>query len=250
MSRVVRLERTRGALRAEGLVKRYGKRAVVNDVWIEVRPREIVGLLGPNGAGKTTTFYMIVGLVRPNVGEVWIGSRRLTDEPVDVRVRAGLGYLAQEPSVFRRLTAEENILLVLEQRKLPRAARHRIAAQLLEEFHLQDVSRQPAWTLSGGERRRVEIARALALEPTFLLLDEPFTGIDPRSIQELQETVRYLRQRGLGVIITDHNVRDTLAITDRAEIIHEGQILFSGEPDQVLENPEARRIYLGEGFRL
>ncbi len=250
MSRVVRLERARGTLRAEGLVKRYGKRTVVNDVWIEVRPREIVGLLGPNGAGKTTTFYMIVGLVRPNAGEVWIGSRRLTDEPVDVRVRAGLGYLAQEPSVFRRLTAEENILLVLEQRQLPLAARHRIAAQLLDEFHLQDVCRQPAWTLSGGERRRVEIARALALEPTFLLLDEPFTGIDPRSIQELQDTVRYLRQRGLGVIITDHNVRDTLAITDRAEIIHEGQILFSGEPEQVLENPEARRIYLGEGFRL
>jgi lipopolysaccharide export system ATP-binding protein len=250
VSRVVRLERARGTLRAEGLVKRYGKRAVVNDVWIEVRPREIVGLLGPNGAGKTTTFYMIVGLVRPNAGEVWIGSRRLTDEPVDVRVRAGLGCLAQEPSVFRRLTAEENILLVLEQRQLPLAARHRIAAQLLEELHLQDVCRQPAWTLSGGERRRVEIARALALEPTFLLLDEPFTGIDPRSIQELQDTVRYLRQRGLGVIITDHNVRDTLAITDRAEIIHEGQILFSGEPEQVLENPEARRIYLGEGFRL
>ena len=250
MSRVVRLEKSRGALRAEGLVKRYGARTVVQDVSIEVRPREVVGLLGPNGAGKTTTFYMIVGLVGPDAGEVWIGSRRVTGEPVDVRVRAGLGYLAQEPSVFRRLTVEENILLVLEQRRVFGAVRHRLADQLLDEFGLRDVGRQPAWTLSGGERRRVEIARALALEPTFLLLDEPFTGIDPRSVQELQETVRHLRQRGLGVVITDHNVRDTLAITDRAEIIHEGRILFSGEPDQVLESPEARRLYLGEGFRL
>jgi lipopolysaccharide export system ATP-binding protein len=250
VSRVVRLETSRGVLRAEGLVKRYGKRTVVDDVAIEVRPREVVGLLGPNGAGKTTTFYMIVGLVRPDAGEVWIGARRVTGDPVDVRVRAGLGYLAQEPSVFRRLTVEENILLVLEQRRMGSAARLRLAGQLLGEFGLRDVSRQPAWTLSGGERRRVEIARALALDPKFLLLDEPFTGIDPRSVQELQETVRYLRQRGLGVVITDHNVRDTLAITDRAEIIHEGRILFSGEPDEVLESPEARRLYLGEGFRL
>jgi lipopolysaccharide export system ATP-binding protein len=250
MSRVVRLEKSRGVLRAQGLVKRYGGRTVVQDVSIEVRPREVVGLLGPNGAGKTTTFYMIVGLVRPDAGEVCIGSGGATGVPVEVRVRAGLGYLAQEPSIFRRLTVEENILLVLEQRGVFAAVRHRLMDQLLEEFGLRDVRRQPAWTLSGGERRRVEIARALALEPTFLLLDEPFTGIDPRSVQELQETVRYLRQRGLGVVITDHNVRDTLAITDRAEIIHEGRILFSGEPDQVLESPEARRLYLGEGFRL
>ncbi len=250
MSRVVPLERSRGVLRAERLVKRYNGRPVVDQVSVEVRPREIVGLLGPNGAGKTTTFYMIVGLVRPDAGEVWIGTRRVTSEPIDVRVRMGLGYLAQEPSVFRRLTVEENILLVLEQQGLPRAARREKTARLLEECNLEGVSAQPAWTLSGGERRRVEIARALALEPAFILLDEPFTGIDPRSIQDLQETVRYLRRRGLGVVITDHNVRDTLAITDRAEIIHEGRILFSGDPAEVLESPEARRLYLGEGFRL
>jgi lipopolysaccharide export system ATP-binding protein len=250
MSRVVPLERSRGVLRAERLVKRYNGRPVVDQVSVEVRSREIVGLLGPNGAGKTTTFYMIVGLVRPDAGEVWIGTRRVTSEPVDVRVRMGLGYLAQEPSVFRRLTVEENVLLVLEQQGLSQAVRREKAARLLEECNLEGVCAQPAWTLSGGERRRVEIARALALEPAFILLDEPFTGIDPRSIQDLQETVRYLRRRGLGVVITDHNVRDTLAITDRAEIIHEGRILFSGDPEEVLESPEARRLYLGEGFRL
>jgi lipopolysaccharide export system ATP-binding protein len=252
MSRVVALDRSRGVLlRAEGLVKRYRGRAVVDRVSLEVRPREVVGLLGPNGAGKTTTFYMIIGLVRPDAGEIWIGSRRITGEPVDVRVRRGLGYLAQEPSVFRRLTVAENILLVLEHRSdLAPEARHERCDALLEEFSLGRIARQRAWTLSGGERRRVEIARALALDPEFLLLDEPFTGIDPRSVQELQQTVRYLRQRGLGVVITDHNVRDTLAIVDRAEIIHEGQILFAGEPAQLLESQEARRLYLGEGFRL
>jgi len=251
VSRVVPLERSRELLRADGLVKRYGGRAVVDHVSVEVRQREIVGLLGPNGAGKTTTFYMIMGLVRPNAGEIWVGTRRVTGEPVNVRVRIGLGYLAQEPSVFRRLTVRENILLVLEQRPgLSRSVRLRKAAQLLDEFNLESVADQPGWTLSGGERRRVEIARALALDPEFLLLDEPFTGIDPRSVQELQQTVRYLRRRGVGVVITDHNVRDTLVIVDRAEIIHEGQILFTGEPDQVLESAEARRLYLGEGFRL
>jgi lipopolysaccharide export system ATP-binding protein len=193
---------------------------------------------------------MIVGLVRADAGEVWIGSRRVTDEPVDVRVRAGLGYLAQEPSVFRRLTVEENILVVLERQGLPDEVRRQRTDRLLDEFGLLTVRRQPAWTLSGGERRRVEIARALSLEPTFLLLDEPFTGIDPRSVQELQRTVRYLRERGLGLVITDHNVRDTLAITDRVEIIHEGRILLSGKPGELLQSAEARRLYLGEGFRL
>ncbi|HKV45250.1 MAG TPA: LPS export ABC transporter ATP-binding protein [bacterium] len=250
MSRVVRIAPPRGVLRAEGLVKQYGARKVVNEVSLEVGAREIVGLLGHNGAGKTTTFYMIVGLVRPDAGDVWIGSRRVTDDPVDVRVHAGLGYLAQEASVFRRLTVEENILLVLERAKLPAEVQHQRTDRLLDEFKLTGVRRQPAWTLSGGERRRVEIARALALEPAFLLLDEPFTGIDPRSVQELQQTVRYLRERGLGVVITDHNVRDTLAITDRVEIIHEGRILLSGKPRELLANPEARRLYLGEGFRL
>jgi lipopolysaccharide export system ATP-binding protein len=251
MSRVVPLDRSRGMLRAQGLMKRYRGRTIVSGVSIEVRPREILGLLGPNGAGKTTTFYMMIGLVRPDAGEVWIGSRQVTDEPVDTRVRFGLGYLAQEPSVFRRLTVEENILLVLEQRAgMSPSARRRRCDQLLGEFGLEAIAEQRAWTLSGGERRRVEIARSLALEPEFLLLDEPFTGIDPRSVQELQQTVGYLRQRGLGVIITDHNVRDTLAIVDRAEIIHEGRIMFTGEPGELLESPEARRLYLGEGFRL
>ena len=250
MSRAVPSERSGEQLRAEGLVKRYNGRTVVDHVSVAAQPGEVVGLLGPNGAGKTTTFYMIVGLVRPDSGQVWIGSAPLTDEPVDVRIRAGVGYLAQEPSVFRRLTVSENVLLVLEQREPSRSVREMRAAELLEEFHLTDLARQPAWTLSGGERRRVEIARALALEPSFLLLDEPFTGIDPISIQELQRIVRYLRGRGLGVIITDHNVRETLQITDRAAIIHAGRIVAAGPPEHILESPEARQVYLGEGFRL
>jgi lipopolysaccharide export system ATP-binding protein len=250
VNRVVRMEPPRGVLRVEGLAKQYGSRRVVDDVSLEVSPKEIVGLLGHNGAGKTTTFYMVVGLVRPDAGEVWIGSQRVTDEPINVRVRAGLGYLAQEPSVFRRLTVEENILLVLEQQGLPQDVRRQRTDRLMEEFGIEGLRQQPAWTLSGGERRRLEIARALSLEPNFLLLDEPFTGIDPRSVQELQKTVRYLRERSLGLVITDHNVRDTLAITDRVEIIHEGRILLSGRPGELLQSPEARRLYLGEGFRL
>ena len=193
---------------------------------------------------------MIVGLVRPDAGDVWIGGAAVTGEPVDVRIRAGVGYLAQEPSIFRRLSVVENVLLVLEQRELSRTAREERAGALLDEFHLTELADQPAWTLSGGERRRVEIARALALDPLFLLLDEPFTGIDPISIQDLQQTVRYLSERGLGVIITDHNVRETLQITDRAAIIHGGRIVASGAPERILESPEARQVYLGEGFRL
>jgi lipopolysaccharide export system ATP-binding protein len=246
----VPFEPSAGRLRAEGLVKRYNGRTVVDRVSLTAGSGEIVGLLGPNGAGKTTTFYMIVGLVRPDAGDVWIGEAAVTDEPVDVRIRAGVGYLAQEPSIFRRLTVVENVLLVLEQHEPSRTAREARAGELLDEFHLTDLARQPAWTLSGGERRRVEIARALALDPSFLLLDEPFTGIDPISIQDLQRTVRYLSERGLGVIITDHNVRETLQITDRAAIIHNGRIVASGTPERILENPEARQVYLGEGFRL
>jgi len=244
------LARSAETLRAEGLVKRYNGRNVVDQVSLAAHAGEIVGLLGPNGAGKTTTFYMIVGLVRPDAGEVWIGGAPVTEEPVDVRIRAGIGYLAQEPSVFRRLTVEENVLLVLEQREPSRSARRARTRELLDEFHLTDVAGQPAWTLSGGERRRVEIARALALDPAILLLDEPFTGIDPISIQDLQRTVRYLSERGLGVIITDHNVRETLQITDRAAIIHDGRIVATGAPERILESPEARQVYLGEGFRL
>ncbi|HEV2282968.1 MAG TPA: LPS export ABC transporter ATP-binding protein [bacterium] len=250
MNRTGPFEPAAGRLRAEGLVKRYNGRTVVDRVSLAAGAGEIVGLLGPNGAGKTTTFYMIVGLVRPDAGEVWIGETAVTGEPVDVRIRAGVGYLAQEPSIFRRLTVVENVLLVLEQREPSRTAREARAGELLDEFHLRDLARQPAWTLSGGERRRVEIARALALDPSFLLLDEPFTGIDPISIQDLQRTVRYLSERGLGVIITDHNVRETLQITDRAAIIHDGRIVASGTPERILDSPEARQVYLGEGFRL
>ena len=250
MNSTVPFEPGAGRLRADGLVKRYNGRTVVDRVSLTAGSGEIVGLLGPNGAGKTTTFYMIVGLVRPDAGDVWIGEAAVTDEPVDVRIRAGVGYLAQEPSIFRRLTVVENVLLVLEQHEPSRTAREARAGELLDEFHLTDLARQPAWTLSGGERRRVEIARALALDPSFLLLDEPFTGIDPISIQDLQRTVRYLSERGLGVIITDHNVRETLQITDRAAIIHNGRIVASGTPERILENPEARQVYLGEGFRL
>ena len=250
MNDAARSEWGAGTLRAEGLVKRYDSRTVVDHVSVSARAGEIVGLLGPNGAGKTTTFYMIVGLVRPDAGEVWIGGAPVTDEPVDVRIRAGVGYLAQEPSIFRRLTVVENVLLVLEQCEPSRAARETRAGELLDEFNLSDLARQPAWTLSGGERRRVEIARALALNPSFLLLDEPFTGIDPISIQDLQRTVRYLSDRGLGVIITDHNVRETLQITDRAAIIADGRIVTSGTPERILDSPEARQVYLGEGFRL
>lgn len=250
MNSTVPFEPSAGRLRADGLVKRYNGRTVVDRVSLTAGSGEIVGLLGPNGAGKTTTFYMIVGLVRPDAGDVWIGEAAVTDEPVDVRIRAGVGYLAQEPSIFRRLTVVENVLLVLEQHEPSRTAREARAGELLDEFHLTDLARQPAWTLSGGERRRVEIARALALDPSFLLLDEPFTGIDPISIQDLQRTVRYLSERGLGVIITDHNVRETLQITDRAAIIHNGRIVASGTPERILENPEARQVYLGEGFRL
>lgn len=256
MSRAVAVERAgvpfpqEGTLRADDLVKRYNGRNVVDHVSLSARGGEIVGLLGPNGAGKTTTFYMIVGLVRPDAGRVWIGGVPVTEEPVDARIRAGVGYLAQDPSVFRRLTVAENVLLVLEQREPSRVVRERRAGELLDEFHLTDLARQPAWTLSGGERRRVEIARALALDPSFLLLDEPFTGIDPISIQDLQRIVRYLRDRGLGVIITDHNVRETLQITDRAAIIHAGRLVASGTPERILESPEARQVYLGEAFRL
>lgn len=250
MNSTVPFEPSAGRLRADGLVKRYNGRTVVDRVSLTAGSGEIVGLLGPNGAGKTTTFYMIVGLVRPDAGDVWIGEAAVTDEPVDVRIRAGVGYLAQEPSIFRRLTVVENVLLVLEQHEPSRTAREARAGELLDEFHLTDLAGQPAWTLSGGERRRVEIARALALDPSFLLLDEPFTGIDPISIQDLQRTVRYLSERGLGVIITDHNVRETLQITDRAAIIHNGRIVASGTPERILENPEARQVYLGEGFRL
>jgi len=235
---------------AESLVKRYGERLVVNGVSVRVTRGEIVGLLGPNGAGKTTTFYMIVGLVRPDGGRVSLDDVPLTTVPVHERARRGIGYLAQDPSVFRGLTVEENILMVLEANGTPPAGRRAKLDALLAEFGLAHLRRQKARVLSGGERRRVEIARVLAMDPSYVLLDEPFTGIDPLAVAEIQDVVRYLRTRGIGIVITDHNVRETLAITDRSTIINEGRVLREGTAEQVLNDPEVRRVFLGERFNM
>jgi lipopolysaccharide export system ATP-binding protein len=237
-------------LAAKGLYKRYGSRTVVGGVDLSVERGEILGLLGPNGAGKTTTFYMVVGLIRPDGGDVWLDDDPITQLPVHLRARRGIGYLSQEPSIFRGLSVQQNVEAVLEAGRLPRAEQAAMVNALLEEFELVDLRRQTGGTLSGGERRRVEIARVLAMQPSFILLDEPFTGVDPKSVAEIQQVVVRLRDRGLGVIITDHNVRDTLAITDRAEIIHEGRILFAGTAEEIMASDDARRFYLGESFRL
>jgi len=235
---------------AQGLVRYYGKWRVVSDVNIQVRRGEVVGLLGPNGAGKTTTFYMVVGLLRPTHGEIRLNGRAITGEPMYRRARMGLGYLSQEPSIFRRLTVRENILAVLETLPMGRAARAERLAQLLEELNLTHLADRHAHKLSGGERRRVEITRALVREPSFILLDEPFVGIDPIAVSEIQDIVARLRERGLGVLITDHNVRETLRITDRAYIMYEGRILMQGSAEQLAGDPRAREIYLGERFSL
>ncbi len=237
-------------LSAEALVKRYRGRAVVNGVSLRVERGEIVGLLGPNGAGKTTTFYMIVGLVRPDAGTVALDGHALTRFPVHQRARRGIGYLAQDPSVFRGLTVEENVLFVLEARGTPARERAARAAALLEEFGLGRLRGQAGGSLSGGERRRVEIARVLAAEPSYVLLDEPFTGVDPLAVSEIQDAVRYLRSRGLGIVITDHNVRDTLSITDRSVVIHEGRMLREGRADELLADADVRRVFLGERFNM
>jgi lipopolysaccharide export system ATP-binding protein len=237
-------------LEAEGLVRYYGKWRVVNDVTIDVRRGEVVGLLGPNGAGKTTCFYMIVGLLRPNEGRIRLNGGDITREPMYRRARMGLGYLAQEPSIFRRLTVRENILAVLETLKLKKKEREERLAQLLDDLNLGHLADRQAHKLSGGERRRVEITRALVREPSFILLDEPFVGIDPIAVGEIQDIVHRLRERGLGVLITDHNVRETLRITDRAYIMYEGRILMQGSAEQLAGDPRAREIYLGERFSL
>jgi len=241
-------------IQIRGLVKRYGERSVVNGVNAEVRTREIVGLLGPNGAGKTTTFYMVVGLVKPDSGRVLLetseGEIDLTSAPMHVRARSGIGYLAQESSIFRKLSVGDNIRLIWEMHGIPRSEQERRLPSLLDEFGLLHLIDQRGDNLSGGERRRVEIARALAIEPAFLLLDEPFTGIDPIAVADIQTMIRQLRDRGLGILITDHQVRETLSIVDRAYILNNGKIEVSGTAQEVLDSPIARRFYLGESFRL
>ncbi len=237
-------------LRAEGLTKQYGKRLVVKGVAVEVGPGEVVGLLGPNGAGKTTTFHMIVGLVKPTAGRIFLEDLEVTSMPMYRRARAGIGYLAQEPSAFRGLTVEENVRAVLEAQGVPPREQRERAELLLEELGMGPLARQRADLLSGGETRRVEIARALAVEPKFMLLDEPFAGVDPRTVEDIQGIIARLRSRGIGLLITDHRARETLAITDRAYIISDGELRTSGTARALAEDPEVRRIYLGEGFRM
>jgi len=237
-------------LRTENLVKTYRHRRVVNNVSLDVRRGEIVGLLGPNGAGKTTTFYQIVGFIRPDEGSVYLDDKKITGLPMYRRARLGIGYLPQESSVFRKMTVADNLMSILETTSLGRKARKQRQEELLSDLGIERVAGQKAFTLSGGERRRVEIARALVTEPGFLLLDEPFAGIDPIAVNDIQSIVRSLRDRGLGVLITDHNVRETLAITDRAYIMFDGSVLISGSAEELANNPEAKKIYLGERFKL
>ncbi len=238
------------ALRAEGLVKRYRKRTVVDGVALDVKQGEVVGLLGPNGAGKTTTFYMIVGMIAPNAGRIFLGESEITGMPMYQRARRGIGYLAQEASVFRNLTVEENVEAVLEFHRMPAEQRRTKTESLIEEFGLQRVRKSKGYTLSGGERRRTEIARALATEPSFILLDEPFAGIDPIAVEDIQEIVAGLAEKNIGVLITDHNVHETLAITDRAYLLYDGRIFQHGSAEELAEDEEVRRRYLGTQFTL
>ncbi len=235
---------------ARNLVKSFKGRRVINEVSLEVRDKQVVGLLGPNGAGKTTTFYMIVGLVRPDSGSVYLNDVDITDIPMYERARKGIGYLAQEPSVFRKLTVRENIRAVLEFQEITDKERDRKVDRLMEELGVSHLADMRAYTLSGGERRRVEIARCLALDPSFLLLDEPFSGIDPIAVDGLQDIVTGLRKKGMGILITDHNVEATLRICDKAYIIDRGSILEEGAPEEILSNQRVREVYLGERFTL
>ena len=237
-------------LRAEHLLKKYKQRTVVSDVSFNVAQGEIVGLLGPNGAGKTTSFYMIVGLVKPNDGEIFLDDQNITTDPMYRRAQKGIGYLAQEASVFRKLSVEDNIKAVLEMGEMTRERQAEKLESLIDEFSLHKVRRNRGDLLSGGERRRTEIARALAAEPKFILLDEPFAGVDPIAVEEIQAMVAKLKTRNIGILITDHNVRETLSVTDRAYIIAEGKIFRTGTPHQLGNDPEVRRVYLGEGFSL
>jgi lipopolysaccharide export system ATP-binding protein len=237
-------------LRTEGLTKIYSGRHVVREVTLDVASGEVVGLLGPNGAGKTTTFGMVVGLVGPDAGRVLLDEHDITADAMYIRARKGVGYLPQEPSVFRGLTVEQNVMAILETLRIDRATRRARLETLLAELGLSAVARSPAYTLSGGERRRVEITRALVNEPRFMLLDEPFAGIDPIAVADIQKIVVHLKDRGIGVLVTDHNVRETLKITDRAYIVHDGAIFRSGTPAELAADEDVKRIYLGAEFRL
>jgi len=243
-------ETSGGRFSAEKLVKVYNRRRVVNEVTLAVDKGEIVGLLGPNGAGKTTTFYMMVGLIRPKSGTIYLEGKDVTSLPMYRRARLGVGYLAQDASVFRKLTVEQNLLAILETFMRSSAARQERCDELLDDLNISHLRRQKAYTLSGGERRRVEIARALVTEPDFILLDEPFTGVDPIAVEEIQEILKALKVKGLGVLITDHNVRETLHITNRAYIMNEGEILVSGDAESLVDDPIARKVYLGQRFTL
>ena len=245
-----RTQHGQSVLRSEGFCKRYNKRFVVTNVSIDVKQGEVVGLLGPNGAGKTTTFYMIVGMIRPTEGRVFFDGQEITKLPMYQRARLGIGYLPQEASIFRRLTVRENIMAVLQMMKLSDKGRNERCEQLLNELGISGVASSKGYVLSGGERRRTEIARALAFDPKFILLDEPFAGIDPIATEDIMNIVHNLKNRNIGVLVTDHNVHETLHITDRAYLLFEGQILKSGTAESLASDPEARKLYLGERFRL
>ena len=237
-------------LETRDLTKSYSGRKVVNELRITVRRGEVVGLLGPNGAGKTTTFYMVVGLIHSDKGQINFDNKNITRIPMYKRARYGIGYLSQEPSIFRKLTVEENIVAVLETLNLPKRERKKRLTRLLNELRIGQLAKSKAYTLSGGERRRLEITRALVTDPNLILLDEPFSGVDPIAVSEVQQVISELRARGLGILLTDHSVRETLSITDRSYIMFEGRILISGSSDELITNPKARKIYLGEKFTM
>ncbi|MBP9673543.1 MAG: LPS export ABC transporter ATP-binding protein [Bacteriovoracaceae bacterium] len=237
-------------LKANAITKKYGNRVVVSNFSLQLSQGEVVGLLGPNGAGKTTAFYMMVGLIRADSGTIILGEQDVTLDPIHKRSIKGIGYLPQEASIFRDLSVEENILAVLECRDLPRAKRHMLLENLLQDFGLNHIRRSKGRELSGGERRRVEIARTLALEPAFVLLDEPFAGVDPLAVHDIQQIIKELKKRNIGVLITDHNVRETLQIVDRAYIMNSGELLVSGTPEEILQSEAARKFYLGDEFRM
>ncbi len=244
------IKRAMSHLRCEALTKSFHRRKVVNAVSVEIDGGEVVGLLGPNGAGKTTIFYMIVGLLHPNGGRIYLNDEEITSYPMYLRARKGIGYLPQEPSVFRKLTVEDNLMAILETLPLSRKEKQQRLEALLNELGLSSLRKQKAYSLSGGERRRVEITRALVLSPSFILLDEPFAGIDPIAVLDIQTIVRQLKSKGIGIIITDHNVRETLGVCDRAYILSEGNLLESGTPEEIARSPRAKKVYLGDGFQL